>query len=179
MTKENVNNKLKEVQFKSSHMRRSKDKGMINKESKASMGMKDNGSTSIAAGEYAQYKLDKETGIANEISLHSNTTTVVKNIKANDITVNKHKLNNQLWELTDYKQKGEYAIGGMTMVGTVMVKAWEPTLKKYVMIRRQARIPVFSNLLNVPSSPQQYGIDENIAKDIKEYMIKSDNKEEN
>lgn len=175
---EDRNNKLQDTQYKASHMTRKGDKGFINKKSKASLAMKGNGNTSLAAGEYAQFKMDKEIGLINEVSLQSNTTTVTKNIKANDITVNNHKLNNQLWELTDYKQKGDSAIGGMTMLGTVMVKAWEPTLKKYVMIRRQVRVPIFSNLLNVPSSPEQYGIDENIAKDIKKYMIKTDNKEE-
>ena len=173
---EDRNEKLRETQHKTSHLSRKGDKGFINGDSKASLAMKENGGTTIAAGEYAQFKMDKEAGLINEVSLQSNTTTVTKNIKANDITINNHKLNSQLWELTDFKQKGESAIGGMTMMGTVMVKAWEPTLKKYVMIRRQARIPVFSNLLNVPSSPKQYGIDENIAKDIKQYKIKTDNK---
>lgn len=170
------NNKLKETLFKEGHLSKGKDRGFINQESKASTAIKADGSTSIAAGDYAQFKLDKELGLVNEISLQSNTVTVQKHIKTKDITINNHKLNNQLWELTDFKQKGESAMGGLTMMANVLVKAWEPNLKKWVLIRRQMRVPLFSNLLNVPASPEQYGVDDNIAKDIQKYMIEADNK---
>ena len=172
------NDKLKITQYKESHLSRSLDKGFINKESGASTAIKSDGSTTIAAGEYAQIKVDKQLGLTNEISLQSNTVTVQKHLKAKDITINNHKLNNQLWELTDFKQKGDTAIGGLTVMANVLVKTWEPTLQKWVLIRRQMRVPIFSNLLNVPSSPEQYGVDENMASDIQKYMIKADNKEE-
>ncbi|MGL5507547.1 MAG: hypothetical protein ACRDB0_06570 [Paraclostridium sp.] len=172
------NDKLRKTQFKESHLSKSSDKGFINKNTKTSIAMKSDGNTSIAAGEYGQIKLDKELGLINQISLQSNTVTVQKHIKANDITINNHKLNNQLWELTDFKQSSGTAIGGLTVSANVLVKTWEPTLQKWVLMRRQVRVPLFSNLLNVPSSPEQYGIDENMAKDVLKYMIESDNKEE-
>jgi hypothetical protein len=172
------NNALNEVKYKTKALNRSKDKGLINRDSGASIAMKGEGSTSVASGKYAQIKLDKEAGLINQISLQSNTITVQKHLKANDITVNNHKLNSQLWELTDFKQVNETAIGGLTVTGTVLVKTWEPTLQKWVMIRRQVRTPIFSNLLNVPSTPEQMQIDENIGKDIKQYKIQTDNNEE-
>lgn len=171
------NDKLKKTQHRESHLSKSTDKGFINRDSKASIAMKSDGNSTIAAGEYGQLKINKELGLINEVSFQSNTVTVQKHLKANDITINNHKLNNQLWELTDFKQKGETAIGGLTVMANVLVKTWEPTLQKWVLIRRQMRVPLFSNLLNVPSSPEQYGIDENMAKDIQKHMIASDNKE--
>lgn len=172
------NDKLKRTQYKESHLSKTTDKGFINGETKTSMAMKADGSTTIAGGAYGQFKVDKELGLINEISLQSNTVTVQKHLKAKDITVNNHKLNNQLWELTDFKQKGDSAIGGLTVMANVLVKTWEPTLQKWVLMRRQMRVPLFSNLLNIPSSPEQYGIDENMAKDIQKHMIAADNKEE-
>ena len=46
------------------------------------------------------------------------------------------------------KQVMNTSIGNLTMMGTVLVKTYEPTLKKWVLMRRQVRMPVFSNLLD-------------------------------
>ena len=73
------------------------DKGVINKNSGSSSVMKENGAYNVASGQYTQYKQDPESGVATEMSLHSNTITVQKDIVANDISVNYHKLNSQLY----------------------------------------------------------------------------------
>ena len=75
----------------------------INKDSGASFAVRGDGSTTMASGIYAQYKADKNSGVATEISLQSNTVTVQKDIIANDITINRHKINSQLWEFTNFK----------------------------------------------------------------------------
>ena len=52
------------------------------------------------------------------------------------------------------------------MFSTVLVKAWEPTLKKWVLIRRLARMPLFSTMLNLPDAPEDLSIDTNISDEI-------------
>ena len=137
-------------------------KGIINKESGCSMVYDKDGNVNLASGNYTQYKHNANAGSATEISLHSNTITVQKDIVANDISVNYHKLNSQLYELTNMKEVMGTSVGNLTMMGTVLVKTWEPSLKKWVLIRRQVRIPVFSNILD------PYAIDENIELDLDE-----------
>ena len=150
------------IQNKNKTIDTKKDVGFYNKTSKASVVYKGDGSTTNANGFYAQYKNDQESGVATELSLQSNTITVQKDIVAKDIAINFHKLNSQLYELTNMKQVMGTAIGNLTMMGTVLVKTWEPSLKKWVLIRRQVRIPVFSNILD------PYAIDENIGLDLDE-----------
>ena len=136
------------IQNKNKTIDTKKDVGFYNKTSKASVVYKGDGSTTNANGFYAQYKNDQESGVATELSLQSNTITVQKDIVAKDIAINFHKLNSQLYELTNMKQVMGTAIGNLTMMGTVLVKTYEPTLKKWVLMRRQVRIPVFSNLMD-------------------------------
>ena len=61
------------------------------------------------------------------------------------------------------------------MNGTVLVKTWEPTLEKWVLIRRPIATTMFSSRLNIPSTPEQLEVDLNVMADIKKYYI---NKEE-
>ena len=58
------------------------------------------------------------------------------------------------------------AIGNLTMCGTVLVKAWEPTLQKWVLIRRPIRTPIFSNLLPLVGAHEGMGLDDNISEEI-------------
>ena len=139
-----------------------KSKGIINSNSGASMIYDKDGNVNLSSGNYTQYKHNSKAGSATEISLHSNTITVQKDIVANDISVNYHKLNSQLYELTNMKEVMNTSIGNLTMMGTVLVKTWEPNLKKWVLIRRQVRIPIFSNILD------SYAIDENIELELDE-----------
>lgn len=60
-------------------------------------------------------------------------------------------------------------------MGTVLVKAWEPTLKKYVLIRRQMRTPMFSNVLDAYKLSEQLEVDASVSKDIAEYKIEKEN----
>lgn len=136
------------VQKKSNKIDPAKDISLYNKNSKLSVTYKADGSSSISNGFYAQYKNDSESGVATEISLQSNTITVQKDIVAKDISINCHKFNSQMYELTNMKQVMDTSIGNLTIMGTVLVKTYEPTLKKWVLMRRQVRMPMFSNLLD-------------------------------
>lgn len=160
---------LDEFKKRSNYMNRKIDRGIVNENTGSSIGIRDNGDTVIAASSNAQYKLNHDNGSATEISYQSNTITNRKTITTDEIVINQHKLNPQIYELSDMKQlldDPDKAIGNFTMLGTVLVKAWEPNLGKYVFIRRQMRIPVFSPRLNMPDAPEFLGLDTEVSEEI-------------
>ena len=159
-----------EISAKSSRASRQDDDYTINKESGASITVKGDGSTAMVSGIYAQYKADKNTGVATEISMQSNTITVQKDIVANDIIINRHKINSQLYELTNFKNNHGTVMGNMMMEATILVKAWEPTLQKYVLIRRPARFPVFGNILDAYMVDERLDIYVDMSEDIVNYQ---------
>lgn len=168
------------VQKKSNKIDPSKDIALYNKNSKLSVVYKGDGSMSTSNGFFAQYKNDSESGVATEISLQSNTITVQKDIVAKDISINCHKLNSQLYELTNMKQVMDTSIGNLTMMGTVLVKTYEPTLKKWVLMRRQVRIPIFSNLLDSAVVDDRLDLDLSDSYDqLIKYKIELDNEDNN
>lgn len=149
------------------------DAGFANPESDSSIVAKEDGNTTMAAGTYAQIKLDKEAGCIVENSLMSTENTVVKSINVNDININKHKFNNQLIDLTDFKNINGNIMGNILINGTVLVKTWEHSLQKWVLIRRPISTPMFSHRLNVPSTPEQMEVNLNALDDIRKYYIES------
>lgn len=162
-------NLLEVLKDKAQYMDRRIDKGFVNDSTGSSLGIRNNGDIVAASSETLQYKMQNSTGTATEISLQSNTITNRKIINSDEIIVNKHKLNPQLYELTGMKQlfgKETQAVGGLTMLGTVLVKAWEPNLQKWVLIRRQVRIPVFSQLLNTADAPEELGLNTSISEEL-------------
>lgn len=164
--KVNIVDKLKEM---SENANRAKDTGMVNENSGSSMRMDSKGNVTVAASRLVQYKLHYAHGHATEISLESNTITNRKNIKADEIVFNKHKFNPQVYELTDMKEyigDKTSGIGNLTMGGTVLVKAWEPTLQKWVLIRRPIRTPLFSNMLDIQECPEGMDIIDNITDEL-------------
>lgn len=147
------------------------DAGFVNPESDSSIVAKEDGNTTMAAGNYAQIKLDKQAGEIVETSLMSTENTVTKDINVIDITVNKHKFNNQLIDLTDFRDVNGAVMGGMLINGTVLVKTWEHSLQKWVLIRRPISTPMFSHRLNVPTTPEQMEVDLKAIEDIRKYYI--------
>jgi hypothetical protein len=140
---------------------RGKERGIINKKSGSSIVIRENGNVNIVSSANAQYKLSRG-GKATEVSHVSETITNKKKVTADDIIINNHKLNPKLYELTDMKSvlnDEQKVVGNLTMFSTVLVKAWEPTLQKYVLIRRLARMPVFSPILNTPDIHPNLAID--------------------
>lgn len=166
----NKENLFNETVAKTKRASRQTDDYTINKKSGANITAKGDGSTAMVSGIYAQYKTDKNTGVATEISMQSNTITVQKDIVANDILINRHKINSQLWELTNFKNNHGTIMGNMMMDATILVKAWEPTLQKYVLIRRPARFPVFSNLLDAYVVDDRLDIYVDMSEDIANYQ---------
>ena len=148
-----------------------KDKGFINKNSQSTVAIKGSGTIVINSGVYAQYKCDQVSGVTTEISLQSITNTVQKELNTSDLIINRHKLNTQLFEFTNMKENLGTSIGNLTVNATVLVKAWEPTLEKFVLIRRPARFAVFGNLLDSYIVDDRLMFEENINQDIVDYKI--------
>lgn len=162
------------VQERSEKLNREKDKGMINQESGAGFSLRDNGDVALVSTEYSQYQMS-HTGIATETSLQSNMITNTRNLRVDNLAINRHRMNPALWELTDFKQidgSNAKVVGNLNMTGTVLVKAWEPTLGKFVLIRRPIRMPIFSTTLDIPDTPDVMEIETSIGKDLIEYLLK-------
>ena len=141
---------FQEIVDKSENLDRRIDKGIVNNKTGSSVAIRDDGQINLSASLTGQYKVSPN-GKAEEISLESMTKTNRKSFLVDDFVINNHKMNPQLWEMTDYRQlfgDSKFAAGGLTLFGTVLVKAWEPNLKRYVLIRRLARMPAFGREMN-------------------------------
>ena len=161
---------LKWIKKRVKNVSRQTEKAIVNRHSGSSIAIRDDGSVNIVSGASSQYKLSKE-GKATELSLESHTITNRRSVTADEFVLNDHKLNPKLYEYTDMKQvlgDENTAVGNFTVFGTVLVKAWEPNLKKYVLIRRLARIPVFSPKLNTPDIHPQLGVETDLEKEFEE-----------
>ena len=168
---------LSDLKSKATNLSRMSEKGLINEVSGATVVTRENGQINIASGKYAQYKLNPN-GRAVEHSIVSDTITNRKKYTVDEFVINDHKLNPHLYELTDMKKislqsNAEALVGNFCITGTVLVKAWEVNLKRYVLIRRPVRIPMFSPLLNAPAINTAIGVDDplKINEDI---LAKSD-----
>lgn len=181
--------KLADVQAKGKNLSRANEKGLINEQTGSALAIRDNGQVNTTSGLYSQYKLNPN-GKSVEQTLESNTISVRKKFAVNEFVINEHKLNPNLYEFTDFRNVklplGQEAIvGNFTLCGTVLVKAWEPNLKRYMLIRRPVRMPMFSNLLNVPDINTGIKVDDPLkvkddilAKSDKGYQVNAEIKDE-
>lgn len=156
--------KLSDLENKAKNLNRMTEKGLINESIGSSAIVRDNGQINLTASTSSQYKLNPN-GQSIEQTLESNTISVRKNFSVNELIINNHKLNPDLYELTDFKTRDilpgqDVIIGNLCVYGSVLVKAWEPNLKRYVLIRRPVRMPMFSNKLNTPSINSGLSIDD-------------------
>lgn len=156
--------KLSDLENKAKNLNRMTEKGLINESIGSSAIVRDNGQINLTASTSSQYKLNPN-GQSIEQTLESNTISVRKNFSVNELIINNHKLNPDLYELTDFKTRDilpgqDVIIGNLCVYGSVLVKAWEPNLKRYVLIRRPVRVPMFSNKLNTPSINSGLSIDD-------------------
>lgn len=162
---------VNELEERSLNADRSVDKGFVNTSTNSSVLISENGNVTIASSKNVQYKLNYASGLAKEISYQSQTITNRKDIRTDEIIINNHKMNPQIYDLTDMKvlyTNTDWAIGNLTVNATVLVKAWEPNLQKWVLIRRPMRTPLFMNSLGVAGAPEDMDIDDNITEEIEE-----------
>lgn len=172
---ENKSNLFNEVKNKTGKVDYNGDYGIVNPTSHASILARDDGNIVLASDHYTQMKIDKNASAIIEKSLSASSSAVTKEINVNDITINKHKFNNQFIELTDFRNVNNNILGNMMINGTVLVKTWEPNLEKWVLIRRPISSAMFSNRLNIPNTPEQLEVNLNIEDDIKSYYIDKQN----
>lgn len=167
----NQNNKenLFNESVKTKNAKPTVDVGFINKESGATMVTKQSGTTTINSGIYAQYKCDKESGVTTETAMQSISNTVQRELTTSDLIINRHKFNTQLIEFTNMVENMNTVMGDLTVNSTILVKAWEPTLEQYVLIRRPARFPVFGNLLDAYTIDDRLALKEDYEEDLLEY----------
>lgn len=172
MANEKNENIVQEFKERASNANKTNEKGIVNDKTGSSIVLDKEGNVTIAASKTVQYKMKYSEGQATEVSFQSNTITNRKNLEIDEIIINKHKLNPQLWELTDMKQlycDPTSAIGDLTMNATVLVKTWEPSLQKWVLIRRPMRTQIFSNKLPLVDAPTDMDLKDatNISEEIK------------
>lgn len=151
---DSFNNTIADIENMAKYPERGHESFMINKRTHSAIAIRQNGQINMSASMYSQYKLNP-SGKAIEQSLESVAITNRRKIKADDVVLNEHKLNPYLYELTDMKSletahNDHMLVGNFCLYGSVLVKAWEVNLHRYVLLRRPARIPMFSPLLNVP-----------------------------
>ena len=152
------------------------DKGIIGSDGATDIIKSDNVKVT-AAGLYTQRIINGDAGNIIDESLQHHVKTVRANVACSDLIINNHKMNSYLYEITNMKKLQNTAIGNFTVMGTVLVKVYDFNLEKYVLIRRQVRVPMFSNVLD------PYAIDERLdipdAKDtIYNYKINKDDGDE-
>lgn len=158
------NTKLDEIKDKSKYIGRTTEKGFVNEEYGSSMALRENGQISLAAGKQAQMKMNP-SGTVDILGLEIvNTSNRIK-YYTDELVINDHKLNPNLWELTGFKsvplQDNQFAtVGNFTMAGYVLVRAWDRQLGRYMMIRRPARIAPFGPRLNVADIHSALKIDD-------------------
>lgn len=166
----NLSEIIEEEKFAS----RVENRGFINQATGSGILVTENGDVDVSSSKFSHYKLSS-SGSVTERSIQSNTITNSKNLLVDNISINRHRLNPALWELTDFKKTNgtkEQIVGNLNMTGTVLVKAWEPNLNKYVLIRRPMRMPIFSTTLNIPDAPTNVDDATGIEKDLIEYLLK-------
>lgn len=174
MTTEQTSNKSNlrnEVNSKTGKVNSEIDWGFVHPDSNSSILVRKDGNISLSAGKYAQIKEDAN-GCITVNSLMQHTNSVVLDANINDININRHKFNNQLIELSDFRNVNDNIIGGIMMNGTVLVKTYEHTLGKWVLMRRPISTPMFSQRLNIALPPEQMEVDNlDIMEDIVQHYI--------
>ena len=158
------NTKLDEIKDKSKYIGRTTEKGFVNEEYGSSMALRENGQISLAAGKQAQMKMNP-SGTVDILGLEIVSTSNRIKYYTDELVINDHKLNPNLWELTGFKsvplQDNQFAtVGNFTMAGYVLVRAWDRQLGRYMMIRRPARIAPFGPRLNVADIHSALKIDD-------------------
>ena len=119
----------------------------------------------ITPGSNTSVKIDSDSNQEVDISFQKKIITNRYDLNTNEIVVNGHQFNPVFYEYTDYKThtdqyRNTYIAGDLCVSGSIMVKAWDHNLKKYVLIRRPARFQMFAPKLNVPEIHEGLGIED-------------------
>ncbi len=154
---------------------RNEDTIKVNPVSQAAMRLFEN-NVNLSASQNTISKMNDKQNIQQ--SFEEKHTTNRFSVDTYDIMVNGHKLNPNLWEYSDFKQfndmyGGIHCVGAFSVFGTVLIPSWDAQLHKYVLVRRLARMPMFSPKNNVPEILKTLNIE-----DPTEVIYKYDKKQE-
>lgn len=181
-TNDDFNPTQAQIQERAKYIKRGHESALMNDTTRSSVVIRHDGQINISSNRYAQYKLNPSGKIVEE-SLESVSLSNRRKVQTDDMVLNEHKLNPYLYELTDFKKlmtayNDNMFVGNFCLFGSVLTMAWEMNLKRYVLIRRPARMPMFSPVLNVPEINTGLGvtdplkIDETLlAKSTKGYQV--------
>lgn len=163
---------LQRIKERVKNMSRKDDRGIVNTKAKSSVSLRKNGDVNIVSSKFAQKKLSAD-GKTQDIAYQSVDITNTKKVTVDELIINNHKFNNKLFEYTDPMAvfgNEHKVVTDLNMQATVLTKSWEPTLQRYVMIRRPARFAVFSPELNVAQAPEGLGIDTQMQSQFEETL---------
>lgn len=187
---------ITKIQDRAEYGSRQTDKTTVNPDGGALFRLA-NQKVNLAASQNTSQKMTDQQAVFT--SLEEKHTANRISIDTYDIVLNGHKLNPNLWEYSDFKKYtdmygGEYAVGGFTVLGTVLTPSWDEQLHRYMLVRRLTRMPMFSAKLNVPEILKSLDIEDpskvaynykykqktesaaDFEKRIKEEIAKQDNK---
>lgn len=155
---------LGDIRDKATNLSRMSEQGIVNEVTGSAMVVRTDGQINLTSSKFSAIRMNPQGKIIDQ-SLESETIANRKKFTVDEITINEHKLNPQLWELADMRHQKllinqNVTIGNLTIDGHVLVKAWEPNLKRYMLIRRPWRGPMFGPLLNVPEIHTALGIND-------------------
>ena len=179
---EEFNQTRKQVEEMSKFIQRGHEAGIMNDTTHSSVVVRHTGQINLSASMYSSRKLNPN-GKTIESTMESVALSNRSKLSVNDVVINEHKLNPYLYELTDMKkisitQNNNLAVGNFCAMGTVLTRAWERNLKRYTLLRRPFRGPLFSHVLNIPEINNGLGItdplkidEELVAKSPKGYQV--------
>lgn len=150
----NFTTSLKQIRDRADNLSRMSEQGIINEITGSAVVVRKDGQINMTPSKYASIHMNPN-GRITEQAMEKETIANRQKFTVDEILVNEHKLNPQLWELADMRAQKllinqNVIVGNLTLSGHVLVKAWEPNLKRYMLIRRPWRGPMFGPLLNVP-----------------------------
>lgn len=150
----NFTTSLKQIRDKADNLSRMSEQGIVNEITGSAVVVRKDGQINMTPSKYASVHMNPN-GRITEQAMEKETIANRQKFTVDEILVNEHKLNPQLWELADMRAQKllinqNVIVGNLTLSGHVLVKAWEPNLKRYMLIRRPWRGPMFGPLLNVP-----------------------------
>lgn len=158
---------------KNEHIDRTNEMGMVNPENGHFIVSKETGELGIGVKTFNQDKKDADKSIT--VSLEKTEIANRKNLLLDDLIINNQKFNMQIPQMSGIDTLFDdplRTIGNFTMTGTVLVKVWEPHLKRYVLMRRPIRTPLFSNPLGEAEVPEGLDLDvaviHSLGKDVAE-----------
>lgn len=181
-TNDDFNPTQAQIQERAKYIKRGHEVGMINDTTQSSVVIRHDGQINVSANRYAQYKLNPSGKVIEE-ALESVSLSNRRKIQTDDVVLNEHKLNPYLYELTDIKKlatayNDNMFVGNFCLFGSVLTMSWETHLKRYVLLRRPARMPMFSTVLNMPEINVGLGVtdplkidEELLAKSTKGYQV--------